>query len=736
MLPRKYVSLLPASGPRTDPDQSSSSGNTQEDTNKRKRVGTQIACNSCRIKKTRVADPATKCDGRRPTCGPCRKRTADCAYSPRKDLGEEPHELLELLKWLPEHRAVDVLRVLRANDGDCAAALSVIKSGPGGTRRPSDYNVPLGEIPAQSPLEIELMARHTIAYPMLQPISIAALQESNLLRSVRSHRPTELSFQRPIDTRDPLVTGELFNIDADSAVKLYRLHGAKEDSLPISRDYCDDRLSGLDITAWTTVQVSNELAARIISLYLKTDHPMLGTFDPDLFVSDLITQQRRFCSSLLVNALLYWGSQMYSAIDKEVKKHARLFCAEAERLWLEAKHTDTLLNMAGAQLLSLAFMGHGKDHACLKYLTEAVNMGVRLKLFGRLDAIGEEDQRKMAVDDQSATSFAAWGIFNWSVLTTIFYRQPGISYPDSPPVCLIPGNIQTGLSPPTDVDSTSEEASISPKRSLPAYMGTTFTFLCQLWRIVHEFTQRYYNEKCKTEPPKLDFAEMKYRELLAWMQNLPTELVRGEGNPHHVLVFHIWIHAVVLDLFRPFVKDPEMRHARLRTFSARHGSPRTAFDASVEQLKHLIIDYRTGYESSAYSILWHTALMCVANAVLVSKDADWRVYFLLCIYGYESLNRPFRVSEAIGTSLLTMTLRNSDITIDEARGLLLELKERGLVHLPSEGTIRATFMGDLELAMSDPEAARVENLANNFEDMVLFREFVNDGSIEDVAMVN
>lgn len=117
-----------------------------------------------------------------------------------------------------------------------------------------------------------------------------------------------LKFSSPFEIRDPLITGELFNIDSDSAVKLYRAHGAPEDSVPISRDYCDDRLSGLHIAAWTTVQVSNELAARIISLYLKTDHPLLGTFDPDLFVSDLITQQKRFCSSLLVNALLYWGT--------------------------------------------------------------------------------------------------------------------------------------------------------------------------------------------------------------------------------------------------------------------------------------------------------------------------------------------------------------------------------------------------------------------------------------------
>lgn len=45
-------------------------------------------------------------------------------------------------------------------------------------------------------MEIELVTRHPIAYPMLQPISVAALRESNLLRTVNSNRPTELAFQR------------------------------------------------------------------------------------------------------------------------------------------------------------------------------------------------------------------------------------------------------------------------------------------------------------------------------------------------------------------------------------------------------------------------------------------------------------------------------------------------------------------------------------------------------------
>lgn len=71
---------------------------------------------------------------------------------------------------------------------------------------------------------------------------------------------------------------------------------------------CDHRLEKLDIQYWTSVAISNDLAARCISLYLETDHPLLCHFDPDLFVTDLTSEQHRHCSPLLVNALLYWAS--------------------------------------------------------------------------------------------------------------------------------------------------------------------------------------------------------------------------------------------------------------------------------------------------------------------------------------------------------------------------------------------------------------------------------------------
>jgi hypothetical protein len=67
---------------------------------------------------------------------------------------------------------------------------------------------------------------------------------------------------------------------------------------------CDPRLHELDIGDWTNVDIDNSMAAQCISLYLKTDHPLLGHFDPVLFVSDLVAPSSEYCSSLLVNSLV------------------------------------------------------------------------------------------------------------------------------------------------------------------------------------------------------------------------------------------------------------------------------------------------------------------------------------------------------------------------------------------------------------------------------------------------
>lgn len=124
-------------------------------------------------------------------------------------------------------------------------------------------------------------------------------------------------------------------------------------------------------------------------------------------------------------------------------------------------------------------------------------------------------------------------------------------------------------------------------------------------------------------------------------------------------------------------------------------------------------------------MLWHTALMYVANAVLQDRDSDaeWRHHLLLCIYGYVHLRQSSQVAETSGRALLALTMRHGGLSPDEARNVLRDMEHEQIVKPSTD--IRATFMADLTLAMTDPGEASVERLSQQFEDLALLREFTN-----------
>lgn len=107
-----------------------------------------------------------------------------------------------------------------------------------------------------------------------------------------------------------------------------------------------------------------------------------------------------------------------------------------------------------------------------------------------------------------------------------------------------------------------------------------------------------------------------------------------------------------------------------------------------------------------------------------SRNPEWYPYLLVCLYGYETLWQPFPVAETISRGLLTMMLRDRNVTSAHAHEILRHLQERSL-DSTSDEEICAPFMGDLELAQTDPAGAAMEKLAGDFEDIALFQEFTN-----------
>lgn len=154
---------------------------------------------------------------------------------------------------------------------------------------------------------------------------------------------------------------------------------------------------------------------------------------------------------------------------------------------------------------------------------------------------------------------------------------------------------------------------------LPAYMGQSFTELCRLTPLINEMLHEYYDSGdgvAPTNRASFAFAQGLYARMLDWADALPVSMARGDDMPHHAAIVHIYFHTAVLDLFRPFpYMRPETPY-RLDNLPSDDPTPKGVCHASINQLKHLILIFRSRYHCAASTMLWQNALLYVANACL------------------------------------------------------------------------------------------------------------------------
>lgn len=98
-----------------------------------------------------------------------------------------------------------------------------------------------------------------------------------------------------------------------------------------------------------------------------------------------------------------------------------------------------------------------------------------------------------------------------------FYLQPGIKYPDQPPNYPIPepGNVQA---------DASEE--MHPESQSTMQYRANIAVLSKFWCIVSDVLRTYskYSHARIRDHVSVQFAEFKFRELMAWADALPSRL--------------------------------------------------------------------------------------------------------------------------------------------------------------------------------------------------------------------
>lgn len=106
---------------------------------------------------------------------------------------------------------------------------------------------------------------------------------------------------------------------------------------------------------------------------------------------------------------------------------------------------------------------------------------------------------------------------------------------------------------------------------------------------------------------------------------------------------------------------------------------------------------------------------------MLNNPTAGRAWFQLCLSGYRNLSASFAIVEGIVQGLLSMGIRNNVITVEEGKQVMEELRNR-VWPTPGQAN-KAALILDLNQSMVSPLTSQVQQLAEQFDEFMLFDGF-------------
>ncbi|RYO76663.1 hypothetical protein DL766_009508 [Monosporascus sp. MC13-8B] len=270
-------------------------------------------------------------------------------------------ELFDILRSQPENTSTQILQRIRAG-ADVSAVVKAI--------RDSDLLIHLA-------LNLEYRCRYEFPYrdempPLLGNWENPYLQ-SNLYEKLRTLSPHRT-----------LTKESMRDIENESERMYFMPYHAAE--------IVDPRISAVDASYWTTVNRDNTLLRVLLGTYFVSEYRFHPYFDKDLFLEDMVNGRTRFCSALLVNAILAAAWHGYRPTTDRAahwmpENTGYRFFAEARRLLDLERSNATITTIQAAAIIKMA------------------------KTLNLFCYTPESDQ-----DWQRAAAITAWGLFNWQAM--------------------------------------------------------------------------------------------------------------------------------------------------------------------------------------------------------------------------------------------------------------------------------------------------------------------------------
>lgn len=159
---------------------------------------------------------------------------------------------------------------------------------------------------------------------------------------------------------------------------------------------------------WTTITGDINLVQHLLALYFCWEYPTFASLSKEHFLRDFQDGRHRYCSPILVNALLALGCRfstqpMTRANPNDPYSSGDHFFKESQRLFYQETDHHSLTTIQALGIMSIREASCGRDSESWYYAGQSIRLAVEMGLH-RIHDGGDEDE--LAV--QSATF---WGAF-------------------------------------------------------------------------------------------------------------------------------------------------------------------------------------------------------------------------------------------------------------------------------------------------------------------------------------
>jgi hypothetical protein len=278
--------------------------------------------------------------------------------------------------------------------------------------------------------------------------------------------------------------------------------------------------------SWTNVTKDGELVHHLIQVYLTWGSPLYTFFSEELFMHGLQDRKMKYCTPLLVNAVLAFGCHFSDrpetrANPSDPTSTGDHFYAEAERL-LREDSRPCLTTVQSLGIMSLHQAMNNRDSSGWSLMCQTMGMVIELGLHKEAPPNGD-----ITPSEAVARRITFWGTYFlqtvWAICVGRITFLPRTAIRIEKPTVL--DHLEQK---PWRPHGHAEHAGQLDSLEQPGYRHTLMLHTIYLCEFVDDIVQLFYAPRDRVTSRRL---QAYHEKLQTWYRNLPECLAIKRGTP-------------------------------------------------------------------------------------------------------------------------------------------------------------------------------------------------------------